>query len=448
MLLGEGGVDDGDRLLLVRILVGEVAAFDDFLAEHGGVIGADVLEINLGAVGVLGVLLALDLQRAVAGKDHAETVAERGGLKLGVSTQFADKFLVEKLALLGVGIVAFHQADARAKHAAGVVAVVEGLGPDDGLHLQQADNEQNARQENLKHHEALGDDADGAPGVAAAGFLEDIDGAGARGHPRRHQAGDNGGEERGGDDHGQHLGLDVEAHPGGDRIGEVARGGVEQIRGPESEGDAEDRTEAGEQQALGEHLPDEPDARGAEGGANGQFLAAQGGAGELHIHHVDAGDEQHADAEGQHDEEHLLQLLAGILFDEWPNVALGELLVGVGVGLGELFGDGVDLVLRLLDGDPGPQLADDGDEIDAPIIARLGREGGIDREPELLVGREGEFRRHDADDGGRRSVDADGAAYDARISAEVGLPQRIAQEHGLVHARAVVLGQEVAAHDG
>jgi hypothetical protein len=136
------------------------------------------------------------------------------------------------------------------------------------------------------------------------------------------------------------------------------------------------------------------------------------------------------------------------LLDGGSDIAHGELLVGVGVGGGELLGDGVDFVLRLLDRDPGLELRDDGDEIDAAVVARARGEGGVDGDPELLVVREVEIRRHDADDGSGGAVDADGLADDARIAAEVGLPERVTEDDGLVHAGLVLLGEEITPEHG
>ena len=63
--------------------------------------------------------------------------------------------------------------------------------------------------------------------------------------------------------------------------------------------DADGRADCREQQALREHLPDQPHARGAERGSDRELPRPQRGARELHVHHVDARDEQHAHAKAR-----------------------------------------------------------------------------------------------------------------------------------------------------
>ena len=74
------------------------------------------------------------------------------------------------------------------------------------------------------------------------------------------------------------------------------------------------------------------------------------------------------------------------------------------------------------------------------------RELAVERQPELLVGREREALRHHADDGRRLAVDPDALADDVCGAAEVALPDAVADERDLLGARLVVGRGEVAAH--
>ena len=150
----------------------------------------------------------------------------------------------------------------------------------------------------------------GAAGVAAAGFLEDVARAGAGRQPRGDESGGDGGEQRGADGEGEHRAVDHEGDVGGQRVLEAVEDLAEIVHRPVGQPDADDGAEHGDEQALGEHLADEAGAGGAERGADGEFLGAQRGAGELHVHDVDAGDEQEADAEAQHGEEEAAEEIA------------------------------------------------------------------------------------------------------------------------------------------
>ena len=62
---------------------------------------------------------------------------------------------------------------------------------------------------------------------------------------------------------------------------------------PLREDDADERAKDRDEQTLRQHLPNETPAGGAERAADRELFRAQGGAAELHVHHVHAGDQQH-----------------------------------------------------------------------------------------------------------------------------------------------------------
>jgi hypothetical protein len=105
-----------------------------------------------------------------------------------------------------------------------------------------------------------------------------------------------------------------------------------------------------------------------------------------------------------------------------------------------------DLAVGLLDGEVAAEETDDGGRVTlgAAVGAVFRRELGEERNPDLLVLREGEAGRHDADDGGGAAVEADGLAEDIGDAAEVGLPELVGDEGGLFRAGLIVGGGEVA----
>ncbi len=101
--------------------------------------------------------------------------------------------------------------------------------------------------------------------------------------------------------------------------------------GPRGENHAEGGAGEGEQETLAEQLAHDAGARGAEGGAHGEFLLAGGAAGEQEIGEVGAGDEQHeSDGTEQHGETGAVVTPAGIFEDSgyWPPAATPVLVSG------------------------------------------------------------------------------------------------------------------------
>ena len=192
----------------------------------------------------------------------------------------------------------------------------------------------------------------------------------------------------------------------------------------------------GDEQALGQHLPDQPDARRAERRANRQLLGAKRRPRELHVHHVDARDQQHADAEPQHRPERAAQRPRREGLEQRLHLAGVELLVGVGIGGREPPRDRRRLGVRLIERDARLQQAEHRRVVRRRVVALARRELAEERNPELLVGREREALRHHADDGGGLAVQAEALADDVRRAAEVALPQRVADDRHLGGVRA------------
>ncbi len=116
--------------------------------------------------------------------------------------------------------------------------------------------------------------------------------------------------------------------------------------------DADRRANARQHQALGQHLADQPGAGGAERRPDRQFPRAERRPRELHVHHVEARDQQDAGAERQHRPHQALQLRARELVDEPQHLAVGERLVRVRVGRGKAPGERRHLGAGALDRHP------------------------------------------------------------------------------------------------
>ncbi len=117
-----------------------------------------------------------------------------------------------------------------------------------------------------------------------------------------------------------------------------------------------------------------PAARGAERRADRQLTPAQHGAGELHVHHVHAGDEQHARAERQHRQQRPSDRERRERVDERLDEAGVELLVGVRVRLGEARGEPGELRLRLRN---LHALSDQAEDVVGPLAPHKGRRARI-----------------------------------------------------------------------
>ena len=113
---------------------------------------------------------------------------------------------------------------------------------------------------------------------------------------------------------------------------------------------AENAAEDSDQDAFGEELADEAGPAGAEGGADGDFFLASGGAGEQEVGDVGAGDEQHeADRAEQHEHG-----AADIAYDHFLDADDGHAEGAVPLAFdAHATGDGVDFGLGLLDRDAG-----------------------------------------------------------------------------------------------
>ena len=210
---------------------------------------------------------------------------------------------------------------------------------------------------------------------------------------------------------------------------------------------AEDPGDEGKDQALGEELPDDAGAAGAERLPDRDLLLARGQPSEKQRRHVGARDEQH---EGDRAEQRVERRLeAG---DQARDVRLRQAgVLGVeprGEPLLVAAADRRQLGRGLFQRDVGFQARDRPGVAGADLDLRRRQAAGLEHARRehlhLRVGR-AHPRRRDADDLPRHAVQRDRAADEIRAAAEPRLPQLVADDADRRAVRHVLLRREVAA---
>ena len=187
-----------------------------------------------------------------------------------------------------------------------------------------------------------------------------------------------------------------------------------------------------EQDAFGDELGDDAPATGPQCGAHGDLAQTAGGAGELQVGDVDAGDQQHEDhREEQHFE--YCSVSDSTMYSRIGIAFMRRLLLLAGYALFEPDGDAVEFGGRLRDGAAGLK-ARAGDEVVSAAIGPLCRSKGM-RRPEFCGQGEIEGSGHHADDHEILVVQADSLADDGWVGGEAAAPQSVAEHHFAFAAR-------------
>ena len=244
---------------------------------------------------------------------------------------------------------------------------------------------------------------------------------------------------------GEHPAIDADAVDSWKRDRRQCR------QAPQQQGrhpDAEPTARDAQQRALGEHLPHQPGASGAKGGAHRHLARSRDRARQQQIRNVRTGDQQHeTDGPQQHHQRRA----------NWAGDRIGERLdshlargIVVGIGFGELTPDRVQIGDSLSVADSGPDLADRLEVLAAAACERLA-DVVAERRPHLraLVEALGDERLeltwHDPDDLERLTAHLDLPADGRWVSAKAAAPQTVAQDHDAVPVRRVVGCLEIAA---
>jgi hypothetical protein len=204
------------------------------------------------------------------------------------------------------------------------------------------------------------------------------------------------------------------------------------VASEESESEAGETADAGEEQAFGEDLTEDTGASGSEGEADGYLALTGGGASEQKIGEVCAGEEKNEAGEGGEDVDGLGKVAVGVT--ETPaarsNDEDGHLVVffdGHG-GADVLIEPGGEGGANGFVGDAGPGTAHD---LHPPLVGFIEKrdgalwdEGGLHADGEEDVGRDlnagcaGEAVRVDSNNGDGDEIELDGFADDVRRTAE------------------------------
>ena len=190
-------------------------------------------------------------------------------------------------------------------------------------------------------------------------------------------------------------------------------------------------------------LADDAAPSRAERHAHGHFPAPQRRPRDEKVRHVDAGDEQHADARAEHREEHRVDFRAQYGFGI-RHGAGADAAIGGGEIVFELRGDRRELCGRLRHGHAWLEQADH--RISRALASRRCQRIDAQRHPQRLADGEGELRRHDADDGQLRGVGANRPADDIRSAAVSIAPQLVPEQHDARPRRVVSLLKSAPEH--
>ena len=226
--------------------------------------------------------------------------------------------------------------------------------------------------------------------------------------------------------------------------------GLQQVEARLREQQAQARRGEREDEALGEELPREPAAAGAERRADGHLAVTALGAGEEQVRHVGARD-QHQEPHRAREQQQRGAPRADDLVVE-AHRERGELhLAREGTLVRQLAGDAAQVVVGAGDGGARGEARDRVVAV-APVVGPELLGLGRARHPQLRrvgrvlaeVGGQREAARHDAHDLVRHAVDLDRAADHRRVARVASLPQRVAEDSELRPARPVLRLREAA----
>ncbi len=220
------------------------------------------------------------------------------------------------------------------------------------------------------------------------------------------------------------------------------------VVGPHGEVDGEDAAGQGQEQGLDDEGTQQPGARGAEGGAHGEFAGAGHGAGEEQVRQVGAGDEQHQGAQTDQHAQDARPVVGGHGDGEGKS-APGASRVGGGILGGQMAAEAREEAFRLRAGEGGGATADEADPGAATVgpllFGETERPEEVERTQMAPVVQGVGQHAHDLV---YFAVDANGAADDAGVAPEARLPEPVTHHEDAVVAQDGFVGTEAAAELG
>ena len=224
---------------------------------------------------------------------------------------------------------------------------------------------------------------------------------------------------------------------------------------PHANSTPDDAADRGEQRALGEELPDQPAATGAQRRAQRQLAVPAQHPRQRQVGDVGAGDEQDQAGDAEQDQ----QQVARPFGQRRAHVQRGGLeargrgAIDAGVIRGEALVDGGDGRGRLLVGVPVLHAAEHAEPAERAAVLRDGPLGGSaeragqHRHVDVVLLRVVRHVGQHADDAVGPIVHLEHLADDVRIAAEAGAPVGVAEDQHRLGAGQIVGGDERAADD-
>jgi len=318
------------------------------------------------------------------------------------------------------------------QHAVRVEAGLDARQRDDAAQHQAGANQQDERQRHLgDDHRAAQPASASQPAARTTNRAQRFGDVGARRAQRRHQTAQHGGAGAGDDREREHPRI----HRNRPEPRQFGRSRRDQDLDPgPCQQQAERRAERRHQQALGEHLPDQPAARRADRRPDRELAAARRGAHDQEIGDVRARNQQH-ERDGAHHRQDRRPHVADDVVEHRDRVEVETRGLLDRIVRAQIRRDAVHLQLRLLGRHARLQTADHakddvvavgGVEIDARRRPHVRRPVDADARREQQL----ESRRENADDARAAVAELDVLADDRRIAAVTPLPERVAQDRG------------------
>ena len=215
--------------------------------------------------------------------------------------------------------------------------------------MQRRGDKQRRRERDLDDNKDPRDHVHQAAAVTATAFFHHFRGVTAGAQNRGHEPGQERREEHDAEGKGQDFAIDGELDPIGQREWQSVRRADEETHGPLGEEHADDRAHRGKEKTFRHHLADQTPAGGSEGSADREFFGAQGGAAELHVHHVHTSDHQHEKHRAEHRVNGLAQLRTRERIQQRLHVGGGQVLIRFRVVFCDAFRERGEFRVRLVE---------------------------------------------------------------------------------------------------
>ena len=215
----------------------------------------------------------------------------------------------------------------------------------------------------------------------------------------------------------------------------------EPVEPPDREQQAARASKGGEDNTLGQELPEQAQSAGAERAPHGHLALTYSGPSEQQVCDVGAGDEEH-EPDGTEQHQHGASNVADDCLVQRPRREI-ESFVAIGILAGQLLADCLHLGDHLFDRHARLRSSDD-IQVPRPSLRRGEIFGLFERHPDDAAGGIRKTFRHDSHDLCRHAIEGDHLADGPARTAESLLPQSIRQHRDLGVARLALVRIEPA----